>query len=102
MNGMFDYHRKISDSISVPLIIQDMSSSAGILTPGLIGRLYEEVENIHCIKAEGGNFQQEMVATMELTDGRIPVIGGAGGRHLIHMLRLGVTAFMSGTEALDT
>ncbi|MEZ6069654.1 MAG: hypothetical protein R3C10_05125 [Pirellulales bacterium] len=29
------------------------------------------------------------------------MIGGAGGRHLLHLLRLGVTAFMTGTEALD-
>ena len=100
-DGMFDYYKKISDSISVPVIIQDMSSSAAILTPELISRLYEEVENIHYIKAEGGNFLQKMAAIMELTDGKMSVIGGAGGRHLIHMLRLGVTAFMSGTEALD-
>ena len=100
-DGMFDYYKKISDSISVPVIIQDMSSSAPILTPELISRLYEEVENIHYIKAEGGNFLKKMAAIMELTDGKMSVIGGAGGRHLIHMLRLGVTAFMSGTEALD-
>ena len=29
------------------------------------------------------------------------VIGGAGGKHMISLLRLGVTAFMTGTEAVE-
>ena len=29
------------------------------------------------------------------------VIGGAGGLHMIHLLRIGATAFITGTEALD-
>jgi dihydrodipicolinate synthase/N-acetylneuraminate lyase len=44
---------------------------------------------------------EKTAALQQLSGNSISVIGGAGGRHLLHLLRLGVTAFMTGTEALD-
>ena len=38
---------------------------------------------------------------MTLSKGELEVIGGAGGRNMIHLLRMGITSFMTGTEALD-
>lgn len=96
--AVFTYYKNISDAVSVPVIIQDTST---ILTPELICRIYEEAENVHYIKAEGGDVLQKIAEIIRLTGGKMPVIGGSGGKHMIHMLRLGATAFMSGTSALD-
>jgi len=99
--GLFTYYKTLSDAVSLPIIVQDTPLSAPILNAQLLLKLYEEVENIHYVKAEGNDFIPKTMALIEGSGGRMPVIGGFGGKHMIHMLRLGVTAFMTGTEALD-
>jgi 4-hydroxy-tetrahydrodipicolinate synthase len=98
---LYDYYAAISDVVSLPIIVQDTPLSDPILDVDLICRMYDEIENIHYVKAEGRDFLSKSVALMERTEGKMGVIGGAGGKHLIHLLRIGVTSFMTGTEALD-
>ena len=57
--------------------------------------------NILYVKAEGTDFLAKTQKVMDLLGERMQVIGGFGGKHMIHMLRLGVTSFMTGTEMLD-
>lgn len=99
--GAFDYYAALSDATSLPIIVQDAGHSSSILSVDLLLRMFEEIEHVHYVKAEGTNFLAKSMALIEGSGGRFPVIGGAGGKHLIHMLRLGVTSFMTGTEALD-
>lgn len=99
--GAFSYYQDLSDAVSKPIIVQDTLLSSTILTADLLFRMYEEIEHVRYIKAEGKNFLAKTADLIELSGGKLPVIGGAGGKHMIHMLRLGVTAFMTGTEALD-
>ena len=99
--GLYSYFKEILDTVSIPIIIQDTSVSAGTLTPELLNRMYSEIAHLHYIKVEGIRFVQKSAALIELMGEKMPVIGGAGGKHLIHMLRVGVTAFMTGTSALD-
>ena len=60
-----------------------------------------EIPGVQRVKGEGQDFLTNTAQLLTADDGRMSVIGGAGGRHLIHMLRQGVTAFMTGTAALD-
>ena len=99
--GAYAYYRALSDATSLPIIIQDTPLSSGILTADLLYRMYNEIEGVAYVKAEGKNFVEKTAALLAMSDGRMPVIGGAGGEHLIHLLRIGVQAFMTGTEALD-
>jgi 4-hydroxy-tetrahydrodipicolinate synthase len=123
---MFDYYRALSDAVSqaahgpIPIIVQDTATSDALLTPEFLWRLYDEIPNVRYAKVEGRRFLTKIAAVLcRARSGRrrrpraaggaggpalqtgLGVIGGAGGKHLIHMLRLGVTAFMTGTEALD-
>ena len=98
--GAFSFYRQLSENVSLPIIIQDTPVSSSILTAELLWRMAEEIEGVKHVKAEGKNFLQKAESLLQLSDGKLSVIGGAGGRHLIHLLRLGVTAFMTGTEAL--
>ncbi|MBN2311488.1 MAG: dihydrodipicolinate synthase family protein [Candidatus Hydrogenedentes bacterium] len=100
-DGAFAYYAALSDAVSLPIIIQDAGHSARVLTAELLIRMFDEIEHVHHVKAEGGDFLTKMADLMAATDGRVSVIGGAAGKHLIHMLRLGVTAYMTGTEAVD-
>lgn len=98
--GAFDFYKAIGETSSLPIIIQDVPDTSAILSPDLIARIADAVPTVLHVKAEGKNFIQKSQQLMNLLGDRVSVIGGAGGRHLIHLLRLGVTAYMTGTEAL--
>lgn len=98
--GAIDYYRAISDSTCLPIILQDTPASSSVLNHALIEQIVTAVPQVQHVKGEGRHFLQK-TALLLRSNLDISVIGGAGGKHLIHMLRLGVTAFMTGTEALE-
>jgi len=100
-DGAYAFYRELSEATALPIIVQDTGLSSPILTAELLHRMFVEIEGVQYVKAEGTNFVAKSCELMERTRGEVPVIGGAGGKHMIHLLRLGVTAFMTGTEALD-
>ncbi|KAA3619649.1 MAG: dihydrodipicolinate synthase family protein [Calditrichaeota bacterium] len=97
----YQFYKSLSDAISVPIIIQDIPESAYVLSPELICQMFQEIEHVKYIKAEGTNFIAKIEEIKRLSNNSLEIIGGAGGKHLIHLLRLGITSFMTGTEALD-
>ena len=99
--GSFAYFQALSDATALPIIIQDTPLTSPILTAEVMVRMFREIEHIQYVKAEGKSFLAKTAAVRDLSNGELPVIGGAGGKHLLHFLRIGVTAFMTGTEALD-
>lgn len=100
-DGVFDYYRALADATTLPIILQDTPLSAPMLTAEMCTRLMEVAPNIQYVKAEGADFLAKTAKVMEAVRDRMQVIGGFGGKHLIHMLRLGVTSYMTGTEMLD-
>jgi 4-hydroxy-tetrahydrodipicolinate synthase len=99
--GAFAYYRALSDATKLPIIVQDTPTSSHILTADLLTRMVAQIPGVQHVKGEGRDFLTKTAKLLAADGGRMSVIGGAGGKHLIHMLRLGVTAFMTGTEALD-
>ncbi|MFH1741162.1 MAG: dihydrodipicolinate synthase family protein [bacterium] len=97
----FLYYQALSDSVSLPIIVQDIPETSSILTAQLLWRMYKEIGGVQHVKSEGKNFLGKSKELLDLSNGDMSVIGGGGGRHMIHLLRIGVTAFMTGTEALD-
>ncbi|HOJ32217.1 MAG TPA: dihydrodipicolinate synthase family protein [Candidatus Hydrogenedentes bacterium] len=99
--GAFKFYEDLSSAVSLPIIIQDAGHSSAVLTPPLLLKMFQEIEHILYVKSEGKDFLAKTHVLIQEAGSRLQVIGGAAGKHLIHMLRLGVTAFMTGTEALD-
>jgi len=99
--GAFAYYRALSDATQLPIIVQDTPASSHILTADLLIRMQAEIPGVQHVKGEGRDFLAKTATLLAADGGRMSVIGGAGGKHLIHMLRIGVTSFMTGTEALD-
>lgn len=97
----FKFFNELSDTVPLPIIIQDIPESANVLSPDLVCRMYNEIENVKYVKAEGNNFIPKTEEIILLSNSKLEVIGGAGGKSMIHLLRLGITSFMTGTEALD-
>lgn len=99
--GTYDYYKRLNDATSLPIIVQDTPQVGAILSPAMMKRMLDELEHIRYVKAEGNDFLTKSATLFELGGSAMPVIGGAGGRHMLQMLRIGVTSFMTGTEALD-
>lgn len=99
--GVYDYYRAVAGATKLPIILQDTPLSAALLTPEMCSRLAAVASNILYVKAEGTDFLAKTQRVIDLLGDRMQVIGGFGGKHMIHMLRLGVTSFMTGTEMLD-
>jgi dihydrodipicolinate synthase/N-acetylneuraminate lyase len=97
----YNFYRDISDTVSLPIIIQDIPESADVLSADLACRMYKEIEHVQYVKAEGLGFMAKIQEIFTLSGGELEVIGGAGGKNMIHLLRMGITSFMTGTEALD-
>ena len=97
----FKFYKELSDATPLPIIIQDIPESANVLSPELVWKMYQEIENVKYVKAEGNNFIPKTEEIVQISNGELEVIGGAGGKNMIHLLRLGITSFMTGTEALD-
>ena len=98
---LFDYYKTACASVTLPVIVQDTGASAGAFTPEYLVKLYEEIENIGYVKAEGGYWQEKLCRLMKIVPEGLQVIGGAAGKNMPLMLRLGITAFMTGTEAQE-
>jgi len=98
--GAESYYRALSEATSLPIIVQDTPAGSSILTADFLHRLVQDIPTVHSVKGEGRDFLQKTASLLANAETH-SVIGGAGGKHLIHMLRLGVTAFMTGTEALE-
>ncbi|MBL8848044.1 MAG: dihydrodipicolinate synthase family protein [Planctomycetaceae bacterium] len=99
--GAFAYYRTLAEATKLPIIVQDTPTSSHLLTADLLTRMVAEIPGVQHVKGEGKDFLTKTAQLLAADGGRMSVIGGAGGKHLIHMLRLGVSAFMTGTEALD-
>ena len=97
----FKFYKDLSDAVPLPIIIQDIPESANVLSPELVWKMFQEIENVKYVKAEGNNFIPKTEKIIQISNGELEVIGGAGGKNMIHLLRLGITSFMTGTEALD-
>lgn len=100
-DDLYTYYEKVAASVSIPIIVQDTGASYAVYSPEFLIRLYEGIENIKYVKAEGGNWLNKMHDLMKIVPDGLQVIGGAAGMKMLQMLRLGVTAFMTGTEAQE-
>ncbi len=88
----YNFYNDISNTSSLPIIIQDIPESANVLSPLLVWKMYQEIENVKYVKAEGAGFISKTQQIIELSKGELEVIGGAGGKSMIHLLRMGITS----------
>jgi dihydrodipicolinate synthase/N-acetylneuraminate lyase len=101
VDELFKYYERVCSAVNIPVIVQDTGGSAANYSPAFLIRLYNEIENIGYVKAEGGQWLQKLHELMQIIPDGLQVIGGAAGKNMMQMLHLGVTAFMTGTEAQE-
>jgi len=98
---VFAYYERVCGAGELPVIVQDTGGAWEVFTPDFLIRLYNDIENIGYVKAEGGQWLEKMrQLTLKAPEG-MQVIGGAAGKNMMQMLDMGITAFMTGTEAQE-
>lgn len=91
------YYQRVSSAVAVPVIIHDYPAATGIfMSPDLIGRLFNENENIEYIKLEDPPTGPKMDAVMERTAGAIKIFGALGGVYAFEELERGAVGIMTG------
>lgn len=98
---VFAYYERVCAAVQLPVIVQDTGGSADVFTPDFLIKLYKSIENIGYIKAEGGHWLEKMRQLTRRAPDGMQVIGGAAGKNMMQMLDMGITAFMTGTEAQE-
>jgi dihydrodipicolinate synthase/N-acetylneuraminate lyase len=84
---VLDYYKEISQSVSIPIFLQDIPAAP--ISPGLAKRLSETCERVRYIKVETLPVVPR-VADMTAGGGdQLTIFGGAGGTYFIEELRRG-------------
>jgi dihydrodipicolinate synthase/N-acetylneuraminate lyase len=93
---VFDYYRRLSDSISIPIFIQNHEPPMGTrLAADLIARLVTELDRVEYIKEETYPPGRAMSAEFEKCgDALKGVMGGIGGRYIFDEYRRGACGTM--------
>ena len=98
---LFDYYHALSQEVALPIIVQDTGASADQYTVEFMLKLAREVSTVGYAKTESNDFLRRIYQLKKEVNDDIQIIGGAAGFHMIQMLRQGLTAFMTGTEASE-
>ena len=100
--ALFDYYKAISEHSPLPIMVQDTGGSSSAYSPRFVAKLYHELDTVTCGKIEGGaDFLLKMNELKELVDDDFQIIAGSGGKHMLQILRAGVTAIIAGTYFID-
>jgi len=94
---IFTYYARIARAVDVPLILHDYPASTGILmSPPLIARLFEELENVQYIKLEDPPTGLKMAKLSKLVGADLKVFGALGGAYAFEELDRGAVGIMTG------
>jgi len=95
--GIFDYYKTVSDSVGVPIMIQDAPTWTGIsLPPSLLVRMMKEIERVHYVKVEAPPTGLKISKIIQLGGDSVKVFGGYGGMYLLEELRRGICGSLPG------
>lgn len=93
---IFEYYRRINEKVSGTIILHDYPAATGIrLNPGLVKRLYDELEQVRVIKLEETPSAPKVSALRKLGSD-ISIVGGLGGMFFLEELERGSNGMMTG------
>ncbi|HEX5416296.1 MAG TPA: dihydrodipicolinate synthase family protein, partial [Chloroflexota bacterium] len=101
--AIFDYYRRISEAISLPIFIQNHDAPAGTrMAPEFIARLVNELEHVEYVKEETFPPNHAIEAEIKLCGPKLKgVMGGVAGKYLMDEYRRGACGTMPACEATD-
>lgn len=96
---ILDYYRRIGQAAQLPLIVQNAAPG---LSPDMLVRLLNEVEQIRYIKEEAHPSAHHVSAVVKAAGDQCDgIFGGAFGRWMLSELKRGARGFMPAAEIID-
>lgn len=93
---LFEYYRKLAESVKIPVIIHDFPDSFGTeIRAELVARLSKEA-NVSMIKMEEPPVGPKISRIQELAGDSIKIFGGLGGVYFLEELERGAVGTMTG------
>ena len=86
------YYRELSDALNIPIVVQDHGGAQ--VSPALLRDIASESEHVLYCKVETVPTPARIAQAVEETDGKVGILGGAGGNFLIEELKRGSTGTM--------
>lgn len=80
-----DYYKAIGSTTPLPLTIQVIGKTG----PEIIGKVYEAVPTLACVKDEAGDPLERIAEVRKITDGKIAIFAGNAAHTLLKEMELG-------------
>ena len=95
--ALTEHYARIAEAVSIPIVLQDFPPINGVvMSPADMAELVDAVDGISTIKLEGQPTPQRVAQTLDLTGGRVTILGGLGGLYMLDELRSGASGTMTG------
>ena len=99
---LFDHYVDVSDSVDIPIIIQDSPKYSGVnMDLDFFIKLSEKCSNIKYAKIENQLSGPKISEIIESSKRKISVFAGKGGTHYIEHLQRGVCGIMPGCSIIE-
>ena len=94
---VFEHYNTISNAISIPIFVQDYPPTSGVtLTPELIGRMADKIEQVKYLKLEDYPSPAKTGKVKALSGDKLTILGGLGGIFFFEELEHGAEGTMTG------
>lgn len=101
-NKLFDHYVDVSNSVDIPIIIQDSPKYSGVnMDLDFFLRLSEECSNIGYAKIENQLSGPKISKIIESSKRKISVFAGKGGTHYMEHLKRDVCGIMPGCSMIE-
>jgi dihydrodipicolinate synthase/N-acetylneuraminate lyase len=100
--GIFEFFARLSDAISIPIMVQDATVSGTVLSPALLARMAREIEQVSYFKIETAGAASKLRELIRLGGDAIEgPWDGEEGITLLPDLEAGATGAMTGAGYPD-
>ncbi|MDE0100796.1 MAG: dihydrodipicolinate synthase family protein [Bryobacterales bacterium] len=98
-DGLMFFYGKISDAVSIPIMVQDAPMLSGVpMPPALLARLGKEVENVQYVKVEAPPTAPKISAVVEAAGDSLTLFGGLNGQFMIEEWERGAVGTMPASD----
>ncbi|MDA0875667.1 MAG: dihydrodipicolinate synthase family protein [Bacteroidetes bacterium] len=96
-DALFAHYGGVAAAVDIPVIIHDFPESFGtILSPGLIVRMANEIDNVNYIKLEEVPVLDKLTQIRAKANAGFGIFGGLGGEYFLEELQRGANGIMTG------
>ena len=94
---IFEHYRRVAESISVPVVVQDEPVNTGVVMPApFLARLVDEVGGCRYVNLEEAPTTIKTGALLGAASSDVSVFGGLGGMYFYEELARGAAGIMTG------